>query len=263
MGKMEISGSKGIFVGGSSGMCRASAEQFAGKGGTVAILDLVTSNGAEVAKSLNGKFYPCDVTNYSLMDEAITQAVGDMGGLHVVVNTAGGGSGAVGGKAQRTVGKDGSRHPTDIFAKVLELNIVASFNINTIAGQFMANNEPNEDGERGVMINTSSIAAFEGQVGQVAYSAAKGGISAMTLTMARDLGNLGIRCMTIAPSLFDTGITAGIPEAGANQLTKDAAFPRRMGKPNEFATMAMAIVECPMMNGSTVRVDAGQRFAPR
>ena len=176
---------------------------------------------------------------------------------------AGGGSGAVGGKAQRTVGKDGSRHPTDIFAKVLELNIVASFNVNTIAGQFMANNEPNEDGERGVMINTSSIAAFEGQVGQVAYSAAKGGISAMTLTMARDLGNLGIRCMTIAPSLFDTGITAGIPEAGANQLTKDAAFPRRMGKPNEFATMAMAIVECPMMNGSTIRVDAGQRFAPR
>jgi NAD(P)-dependent dehydrogenase (short-subunit alcohol dehydrogenase family) len=260
---MQISGSKGIFVGGSSGMCRASAEQFASKGGTVAILDLASSNGAEVAKELNGNFYPCDVMDYALMDATITQAASDMGGLHLVINTAGGGSGSVGGKAQRTVGRDGTRHPTDIFARVLELNVVASFNINTIAGQIMANNVPNEDGERGVMINTSSIAAFEGQVGQVAYSAAKGGISAMTLTMARDLGALGIRCMTIAPSLFATGLTAGMPDEGANILTKDAAFPRRMGRPEEFGTMAMAIVECAMMNGSTMRVDAGQRFAPK
>jgi NAD(P)-dependent dehydrogenase (short-subunit alcohol dehydrogenase family) len=260
---VEIAGSKGIFVGGGSGMCRASAEQFAAKGGNVAILDLASSNGAEVADTLNGKFYPCDVTDYELMDATITQAVNDMGGLHVVINTAGGGSRSVGGQAQRTVGRDGVRHPTDIFAKVLELNVVASFNINTIAGQLMAKNEPNEEGERGVMINTSSIAAFEGQVGQVAYSAAKGAISAMTLTMARDLGSLGVRCMTIAPSLFDTGLTAGMPEEGANQLTKDAAFPRRMGKPKEFATMAIAIIECAMMNGSNLRVDAGQRFAPR
>ena len=127
----------------------------------------------------------------------------------------------------------------------------------------MAKNEPNEVGERGVMINTASIAAFEGQIGQVAYTAAKGGIAAMTLTMARDLGALGIRVMTIAPSLFDTGLTAGIPDEGALQLTKDAAFPRRMGHPHEFATMAIAIFESPMMNGSTIRVDGGQRFAPR
>ena len=127
----------------------------------------------------------------------------------------------------------------------------------------MLANEPNADGERGVMINTASIAAFEGQIGQVSYSAAKGGIAAMTLTMARDLGNLGIRCMTIAPSLFQTGLTAGIPDEGAHQLTKDAAFPQRMGTPQEFATMAIAIMECAMMNGSTLRVDAGQRFAPR
>ena len=127
----------------------------------------------------------------------------------------------------------------------------------------MASNEPNSNGERGVMINTASIAAFEGQIGQVAYTAAKGGIAAMTLTMARDLGTHGIRCMTIAPSLFDTGLTAGIPDEGALQLTKDAAFPKRMGQPHEFAVMAIAIFESAMMNGSTLRVDGGQRFAPR
>jgi len=169
----------------------------------------------------------------------------------------------VGGAPQRTVKKDGTRHSTETFAKVLELNMVASFNINTIAAQHMAGNEPNAKGERGVMINTASIAAFEGQIGQVAYSAAKGGIAAMTLTMARDLGSLGIRCMTIAPSLFDTGLTAGVPAEGAHNMTKDAAFPKRMGQPDEFATMAIAIFECPMMNGSTLRVDGGQRFAPK
>jgi len=184
-------------------------------------------------------------------------AVSDMGGLHYVVNTAGGGG------AQRTLKKDGTRHSLSDFRRVIDLNLIASFNINGIAAEHMAKNEPNADGERGVMINTASIAAFEGQVGQVSYTAAKAGIAGMTLTMARDLGVLGIRCMTIAPSLFDTGLTAGIPDEGALQLTKDAAFPRRMGQPHEFATMAIAIFECPMMNGSTIRVDAGQRFAPR
>jgi NAD(P)-dependent dehydrogenase (short-subunit alcohol dehydrogenase family) len=127
----------------------------------------------------------------------------------------------------------------------------------------MNRNEPNADGERGVMINTASIAAFEGQIGQVAYTAAKAGIAGMTLTMARDLGGIGVRVMTIAPSLFDTGLTRGIPEAGAMQLTKDAAFPRRMGRPHEYAVMAIAIFESAMMNGSVIRVDGGQRFAPR
>jgi NAD(P)-dependent dehydrogenase (short-subunit alcohol dehydrogenase family) len=127
----------------------------------------------------------------------------------------------------------------------------------------MANNEPNEDGERGVIINTASIAAFEGQIGQVAYAAAKGGIAAMTLVMARDLGTIGVRVMTIAPSLFSTGLTRGIPDAASLNLTKDAAFPKRMGRPDEYARMAIAIYETAMMNGGTLRVDAGQRFAPR
>lgn len=260
---MDIQHSKGIFVGGASGFCRATAEQFRAKGGDVAILDLPQSDGAAVAAELGARFYPCDVTDYANTDAVIAEAVDALGGLHFALNTAGGGNRSVGGTPQRTLKKDGTRHPTDVFAKVLELNLVASFNINTAAAQHMAKNEPNADGERGVMINTASIAAFEGQIGQVSYTAAKGGIAAMTLTMARDLGNLGIRCMTIAPSLFTTGLTRRVTEEAAHNMTKDAAFPHRMGQPHEFATMAIAIIECPMMNGSTLRVDAGQRFGPR
>lgn len=260
---MNIDGSSGIFIGGASGMCRATAEKFHQGGGKVSILDLPNSDGAAVAKQLGGQFYPCNVMDFDAMDAVIDDAVATMGGLQFAVNTAGGGARSVGGAAQRTLKKDGTRHPTDIFAKVLALNLVASFNINTMAAHHMAKNEANADGERGVLINTASIAAFEGQIGQVAYSAAKGGIAAMTLTMARDLGSLGIRAMTIAPSLFETGLTAGIPDAGVQNMTKDAAFPHRMGQPHEFATMAIAIFECAMMNGSTMRVDAGQRFAPR
>lgn len=260
---MDIQGSKAIFVGGASGMCRATAQRFRDGGGDIAILDLPSSDGAEVARSLGGNFYPCNVTDYANVDQAIADAVGALGGLHFVLNTAGGGNRSVGGTAQRTVKKDGTRHPTDIFSKVIALNLVASFNINTAAAAHMSQNEPNAKGERGVLINTASIAAFEGQIGQVAYSAAKGGIAAMTLTMARDLGNIGIRCMTIAPSLFATGLTAGIADEGAHNMTKDAAFPHRMGEPDEFAVMAISIFECAMMNGSTIRVDAGQRFGPR
>jgi len=246
-----------MFVGGASGMCRATAEQFAEKGGRVAILDLEKSNGAEVASELGGQFYPCNVMDFDGMGAIIDAAVEQLGGVQFMVNTAGG------GVAQRTVKKDGARHSLDDFRRIIDLNLIASFNINGLVAEHMVGNDPNDAGERGVMINTASIAAFEGQIGQVAYTAAKGGIAAMTLTMARDLGTHGIRCMTIAPSLFDTGLTAGIPEQGALNLTKDAAFPKRMGEPHEYATMAIAIYECAMMNGSTLRVDAGQRFAPR
>ncbi len=254
---MDISSSKAIFVGGASGMCRATATKFAAKGGSLAILDLEKSDGEAVAAELGGKFYPCNVMDYDGMAEVMGEAFNELGSLHFMVNTAGG---AV---AQRTLKRDGTKHSLDDFRRIIDLNLIASFNINTIAAEHMAKNDPNEDGERGVMINTASIAAFEGQIGQVAYTAAKAGIAGMTLTMARDLGTIGVRCMTIAPSLFDTGLTAGIPDEGAQQLTKDAAFPHRMGRPDEYATMAIAIFECAMMNGSTLRVDAGQRFAPR
>lgn len=254
---MEIKGNNAIFVGGASGMCRATATRFANAGGNVAILDLESSDGENVAKELGGKFYACNVMDYDGMATVIDQAVSDLGSVQFMVNTAGG------GVAQKTVKKDGVRHALDDFRRVIDLNLIASFNINSIAAEHMQKNEPNESGERGVMINTASIAAFEGQIGQVAYTAAKGGIAAMTLTMARDLGSLGIRCMTIAPSLFDTGLTAGIPDEASQMMTKGAAFPRRMGRPDEFAVMAIAIYECAMMNGSTMRVDGGQRFQAR
>jgi NAD(P)-dependent dehydrogenase (short-subunit alcohol dehydrogenase family) len=189
------------------------------------------------------------------VEQALAAAVERLGGLHIAVNTAGGGT------AKRTLTKDGP-HPLGEFRRVIELNLIATFNLNRLQAHHMSTNEP-DDGERGVIIDTASIAAFEGQIGQVAYTAAKAGIAGMMLTMARDLGSLGIRVVAIAPSLFSTGITQGIPDEFAEMLTKDAAFPKRMGRPEEYGRLAVAIVENPMLNGSTIRLDAGQRFAPK
>lgn len=255
---VKISGAKAIVVGGASGMARATAELLVREGATVAILDRPQSKGAEVAAEL-GKgtsFHPCDVTDFDGTEKAIREATAKLGGLHFGVNTAGGGI------AKRTLTKEGP-HPLDQFRAVVDLNLIASFNIARLQAEAMSRNEPDENGERGVIIMTASIAAFEGQIGQVAYTAAKAGIAGMTLTMARDLGSMGIRVMTIAPSLFDTGLTHGIPPQMAEGLTRDAAFPKRMGRPEEYALLARAIFENPMLNGSTFRLDGGQRFAPR
>jgi NAD(P)-dependent dehydrogenase (short-subunit alcohol dehydrogenase family) len=252
---MQIEGKKAVIVGGASGMARASAELLAARGASIAILDLPASAGAEVAASLNGTFHPVDVTDEDNVERALGEAVRTLGALHIAVNTAGGGI------AARTLTKDGP-HPLAEFRRVVELNLVATFNLNRLQAFYMSNNEP-EEGERGVIIDTASIAAFEGQIGQVAYSAAKAGIAGMALTMARDLGSLGIRVVVVAPSLFSTGLTQGIPDGVAETLTKDAAFPRRMGRPEEFGRLAVAVVENPMLNGSTIRLDGGQRFAPR
>ncbi len=252
---MEIKGKKAVIVGGASGMARASAELLHERGAAIAILDLPTSVGAEVASGLDGSFHPVDVTDADAVEQALADAVAHLGGLHIAVNTAGGGT------ARRTLSKEGP-HPLDEFRRVIELNLIATFNLNRLQASYMSNNEP-EDGERGVIIDTASIAAFEGQIGQVAYTAAKAGIAGMMLTMARDLGSIGIRSVAIAPSLFHTGITKGIPDEFAEVLTKDAAFPKRMGHPIEYARLAVAIVENPMLNGSTIRLDGGQRFAPK
>jgi NAD(P)-dependent dehydrogenase (short-subunit alcohol dehydrogenase family) len=252
---VEITGKKAVVVGGASGMARATAELLHDRGASVAILDLPTSAGAEVAAGLDGSFHPVDVTDDEGAETALADAVERLGGLHVAVNTAGGGT------AIRTLSKNGP-HPLGEFRRVVELNLIATFNLNRLQAFHMSKNEP-EDGERGVIIDTASIAAFEGQIGQVAYTAAKAGIAGMTFTMARDLGSLGIRVVSIAPSLFTTGLTKGIPDEYADTLTKDAAFPKRMGRPEEYARLAVAIVENPMLNGSTIRLDAGQRFAPK
>jgi NAD(P)-dependent dehydrogenase (short-subunit alcohol dehydrogenase family) len=252
---VEIMGKKAVIVGGASGMARAAADLLHEKGASIAILDLPTSAGAEVAKELDGSFHPVNIMDDDNVETALAEAVDQLGGLHIAVNTAGGGT------AKRTLSKDGP-HPLDEFRRVIELNLIGTFNLNRLQAFHMSTNEP-EDGERGVIIDTASIAAFEGQIGQVAYAAAKAGIAGMMLTMARDLGSLGIRAVAIAPSLFSTGITKGIPDEYAEVLTKDAAFPKRMGRPEEYGRLAVAIVETPMLNGSCIRLDAGQRFAPK
>lgn len=238
-------------------MGRATAERLAEQGARVAVLDLPTSEGAAAANELGAaaSFHPCDVTDSDGVEAALAAAVEDMGALHIAVNTAGGGVSA------RTLSKSGP-HSLDAFRSVIELNLIATFNLNRLQAWHMSHNEP-DDAERGVIVNTSSIAALEGQIGQVAYTAAKAGIAGMTLTMARDLGGLGIRISAIAPSLFATGITSRIPEEMAGELTRDAAFPRRMSRPDEYAALALAIVENQMLNGSAIRLDAGQRFAPK
>jgi NAD(P)-dependent dehydrogenase (short-subunit alcohol dehydrogenase family) len=253
---VELKGKKAVVVGGASGMARASAELLVEREVAVAILDRPQSAGAEVAAGLGGTFHPVDVTDDAGTEAAIDAAVDALGGeVHVSVNTAGGGIG------KRTLTKEGP-HPIEEFRQTIELNLISSFNVARLVAAHMARNQP-EDGERGVIISTASIAAFEGQIGQVAYTAAKAGIAGMMLTMARDLGTLGIRALAIAPSLFATGLTAGIPEEFEAALTKDAAFPKRMGRPDEYAKLVLAIVENPMLNGSCIRLDAGQRFAPK
>ncbi len=252
---MEIAGKRAMVVGGASGMARATAEALRAKGAGLAILDLPTSAGAEVAAGMGATFHPCDVLDGQSVDDAFASVLDALGGLHIAVNTAGGGI------ARRTISKDGP-HALDAFRSVVELNLVATFNLNRLQAWHMSTNDA-EDGERGVIIDTASVAAFEGQIGQVAYAAAKAGLAGMILPMARDLGSLGIRVMAIAPSLFRTGTSAGITEEFAAELTRDNAFPKRMGTPEEYARVAIAIVETPMLNGSTIRLDAGVRFAPK
>lgn len=252
---MNISGKKAVVIGGASGMGRATVERLAKAGAAVAVLDRETSNGAEVAEALGGTFHPVDVTDFAGIESVLDSAVATLGGLHVAVTTAGGGI------AKRTLGKEGP-HDLDSFRAVLELNVLGTFNVNRLCAAHMNRNEP-EDEERGVIINTSSIAAFEGQIGQVAYAAAKAAIAGMSLAMARDLGMLGIRVVAIAPSLFDTGAVAGMSEEQAAPLVAGNAFPKRMGRPDEYAKLALAIVDNPMLNGQCLRLDAGMRFGPR
>jgi NAD(P)-dependent dehydrogenase (short-subunit alcohol dehydrogenase family) len=253
---MNIQGSKAIVVGGASGMALATVELLIDSGAKVAICDLPTSKGEVIASEKDCLFTPCNILDYQQAEDALRSSAERLGGLNIVVTTAGGGI------AKRTLSKDGP-HPMSDFTKVIDLSLNATFNISRIAADLMKDETPNDQGERGVIINTASIAAFEGQIGQVAYTAAKAGVAGMSLTMARDLGSFGIRVMAIAPSLFATGITEAIPPEMAQMLTKDAAFPKRMGVPHEYALLAKGIIENPMLNGNCIRLDAGIRFSPR
>ncbi len=214
--------------------------------------------GRDVAAGIGASVHEVDVTDFAGTEDVLQLAIDGLGGLHVIVTTAGGGIG------ERTISKNGP-HPLESFRASVDLNLIGTFNISRLAAWQMSKQEPVDDEaeERGVIINTASIAAFEGQIGQVAYTASKAAIAGICLTMARDLGSLGIRVLAIAPSLFATGLTKGIPDEFASALTKDAAFPKRLGKPEEYAKLALAIVDNPMLNGQCIRLDAGQRFAPK
>ena len=253
---MEIQGLRALVVGGASGMARATATLLSENGAKIAIFDLPTSAGKEVAEELGGSFFSVDITDFDGVETAIAAAADALGGIDAAINVAGGGLGA------RTLSKKGP-HSLDDFRRTVDLNLVGTFNLLRLEADVMSRNEPNDQGERGVVINTASIAAFEGQIGQVAYAAAKSGIVAMTFVAARDLGSLGIRVNSIAPSLFDTGLVSRAPQEMKDALTQDAPFPKRMGRPIEYAMLAKGIIENPMLNGGTIRLDGAQRFAPR
>ncbi|PPJ26677.1 3-hydroxy-2-methylbutyryl-CoA dehydrogenase [Nocardia nova] len=252
---METKGKNAVVVGGASGMGKATAQALAAAGAKVAILDREASDGKKIAEEIGGIFHAIDITDFEGAEQSLAAAVAELGGLHIAVNTAGGGT------VKKTLGRGGP-HDLETFRQVVDLNLVATFNLNRLQAAHMSANAP-EDSERGVIVNTSSIAAFEGQIGQVAYTASKAGIAGMALVMARDLGPQGIRVLAIAPSLFATGATAAFTDEQVAPLVEDAAFPKRMGRPEEYAKLALAIVENQMLNGQCLRLDAGQRFAPR
>jgi NAD(P)-dependent dehydrogenase (short-subunit alcohol dehydrogenase family) len=252
---VRIAGKTALVTGGGSGLGRATIQMFHVAGANVAIVDLPSSGGASVAGELGADralFGPADVTSAEEVTAAISAAVGRFGGVHVAVNCAGIAT------AGRTVGRDGP-HDLDTFAKVLHVNVVGTFNVVRLIAAQMGTQEP-DDGERGVIVNTASIAAFDGQVGQAAYASSKGAIVSLTLPVARDLARSLIRCVAIAPGTFDTSMMAGLPEPARVRLEQDTPHPARLGRPEEYAALVRHVVENPMLNGEVIRLDGALRM---
>ena len=250
---MELSSTKAIVTGGASGLGEATARHFAAQGAQVTILDRDAERGPAVAAEIGGHFAETDMTNEASVSAAIELAQDRMGGLSAAVNCAGIAYGI------KTVGKDGP-HPLDAFQRTIDINLVGTFNVARLAAAAMQGNAPEPDGARGVIINTASIAAFDGQKGQAAYSASKGGVVGMTLPMARDLASTGIRVMTIAPGIFMTPMLAGLPEDVRASLAADVPNPARLGDPAEYARLAGFIVEMGYLNGEVIRIDGALRM---
>jgi NAD(P)-dependent dehydrogenase (short-subunit alcohol dehydrogenase family) len=255
---MQIKNSVALVTGGASGLGEATVRAFVAAGGRAAILDRPQSPGEKVAAELGDRviFAPADVTSEEQVGAAIKKTADAFGGVHVAVNCAGVGA------AMKTAGSQGPM-PLDIFEMVIRINLIGTFNVIRLAATEMLKNKPNEDGERGVLINTASVAAFDGQIGQAAYSASKGGVVGMTLPIARDLSRSGIRCVTIAPGTFDTPMLGLMPEPMRQALAAQIPFPSRLGKPAEFAALACHIVENAMLNGETIRLDGALRMGPK
>jgi NAD(P)-dependent dehydrogenase (short-subunit alcohol dehydrogenase family) len=253
---MRIDGSSAVVVGGASGLGEATVRRLAAHGAVITIADVNDEKGGALASELGAEFISCDVREEAQVLAVVEKAAKAHGGLRIAVCCAGTAWG------QKLAGSKGP-HPLMPFQTVLQINLLGTFNVLRFAASAMIANEPLGDGERGVCVNTASIAAYEGQVGQIAYAASKGGIVAMTLPAARDLAQYGIRVNTIAPGLFDTPLLAALPEEARQKLGEDVPFPRRLGQPAEYAELACHIVENRMLNGETIRLDGALRMPPR
>jgi NAD(P)-dependent dehydrogenase (short-subunit alcohol dehydrogenase family) len=253
---MDINGSVAFISGGASGLGEATARALSGAGATVVLADLNADRGKSLADELGGSYVQTDVSDEESVRAAV-DAAAQAGTLRIAVSCAGI------GWAQRTVGRDGTPHDLGAYRKVIEVNLIGTFNVLRIAAAAISASEPLTDGERGVIVNTASVAAFDGQIGQISYSASKGGVVAMTLPAARDLAPVGIRVCTIAPGLFDTPLLGTLPDEQRQALAKDVVFPKRLGHPDEFAALVRTICENPYLNGETFRLDAGLRMPPK
>ena len=254
---MQIEGSVALVTGGASGLGAATVRRLAAAGGTVVIADLNQAAGEALAAELGGRarFVPADVTSEESLRAAVEAAV-EAGPLRVLVCCAGIAT------AERALGRDGPL-ALERFARVVEINLLGTFNAVRLAADAMRRNEPSDEGERGVIITTASVAAFDGQIGQAAYAASKAGVAGMTLPLARELARFGIRVVSIAPGIFDTPLLAGLPEQARASLGQQVPFPPRLGRPEEFAALVQHIAENLMLNGETIRLDGALRMAPR
>lgn len=254
---MRVAGSVGFVTGGASGLGRATAEALAEAGATVVICDLPSAPGADVARSLGGKsaFTPADVTDEAQVATALDTAV-ELGPLRVVVNCAGIAS------LGRILNRSGEPLPFDDFRRAVDINLVGTFNVMRLAAARMASVDLDGE-ERGLIVCTASVAAYEGQVGQAAYAASKAGVVGLTICAARDLADRAIRVVTIAPGVFETPMVAGLPERAQESLAAQIPYPSRLGRPEEYAKLAMHVIDNPMINGETIRLDAAIRLGPR
>lgn len=253
---MDLTRASALVTGGASGLGFATARALADARAHVVIVDLPSSPGAERAAELSGTFVPADVTDPEQVAVAVA-AAGEHGALRVVVNCAGIAPPA------KVLDREGNPSPLAGFERIIRVNLIGTYNVIGQAAAAMATTEPTESGDRGVIINTASVAAFDGQIGQPAYSASKGGVHAMTLPIARELARYGIRVCTIAPGIMETPMLAGLPEAAQESLGQQVPYPQRLGRPAEYATLAMHIVENGYLNGETIRLDGAIRMAPK
>jgi len=254
---MNIEGQSAIVTGGGSGLGAQTARELSRRGARVAVLDINGDAAAKVAAEIGGIGVRCDITDTASVEAALAIVDDKHGAARLLMNVAGVGS------AKRIVQRDGSAAPLEDFRRVVEINLIGTYNVTRLVAARMAALEPLEDGERGVIVNTASVAAFDGQVGQEAYSASKGGVASMTLPLARDLAQHGIRVVTIAPGLFMTPLVQELPAPVQESLAASIPFPKRLGKPSEFAHLASSIIENMSLNGEVIRLDGALRMAPR